>query len=85
MLLRLEQNLDRLLGITDTVPGGVFLIGFFNFLVSFSLAFLVAIKSRGVRLKDYPELFTLLGKFFFRYPGDFVVPPKHAREINEVR
>jgi len=68
-----------------TVLGGVFLIGLFNFLVSFSLAFLVAIKSRGVRLKDYPELFTLLGKFFFKYPKDFILPPSHARSVDEVR
>ncbi len=44
----------------------------------------MAIKSRGVRLKDYPELFTLLG-VLLQVSGDFVVPPKHAREINEVR
>ncbi len=68
-----------------SVPRGVFLIGFFNFLVSFSLAFLVAIKSRGVRLKDYPELFTLLSKFFFKYPKDFILPPKHAHKVDEVR
>jgi site-specific recombinase len=68
-----------------TVLGGVFLIGLFNFLVSFSLAFLVAIKSRGVRLKDYPELFTLLGKFFFKYPLDFIFPPKEPRQVDEVR
>lgn len=68
-----------------TVLCGVFLIGLFNFVVSFSLAFLVAIKSRGVRLKDYPGLFTLLGKFFFNYPKDFILPPKHARSVDEVR
>ncbi|HWB93756.1 MAG TPA: hypothetical protein VG605_17980, partial [Puia sp.] len=33
-----------------TVFGGVLGIGFFNFLVSFSLAFIVAVRSRGVRL-----------------------------------
>jgi site-specific recombinase len=68
-----------------TVVGGVFLIGFFNFFVSFSLAFLVAIKSRGVKLRDYPELFTLLAKFFFNYPGDFIFPPKAPRNVDEVR
>jgi site-specific recombinase len=68
-----------------TVLGGVFLIGLFNFLVSFSLAFLVAIKSRGVKLKDYPELFTNLGEFFFKYPTDFIFPPKQPRELDAVR
>jgi site-specific recombinase len=68
-----------------TVLAGVLLIGLFNFLVSFSLAFLVAIKSRRVRLKDYPELFTLLAKFFICYPKDFILPPKHPRQVEEVR
>jgi site-specific recombinase len=68
-----------------TVLGGVFLIGLFNFLVSFSLAFLVAIKSRKVRLRDYPELFTVLGKFFLKYPFDFIFPPKQSRQVEEVR
>ncbi|MCW3108248.1 MAG: site-specific recombinase, partial [Segetibacter sp.] len=57
----------------------------FNFLVSFSLAFLVAIKSRGVRLKDYPEMLTIMGKFFIKFPTDFFFPPKYPREIEEVK
>lgn len=68
-----------------TVLGGVLLIGLFNFLVSFALAFFVAIKSRGVRLKDYPELITVVGKFFIKYPIDFIYPPKYPREIDEVK
>jgi site-specific recombinase len=68
-----------------TVFGGVLLIGLFNFLVSFSLAFFVAVKSRGVRLRDYPELMTVLGKFFIKYPIDFFFPPKYPREVDEVK
>ncbi len=37
------------------VVGGVLGIGFLNFLVSFSLAFIVAVRSRGIKLRDYPE------------------------------
>ncbi len=58
---------------------GVLLIGFFNFLVSFSLAFLVAVKSRGIRLKDYPEFLGILWRFIRRYPFDFLFPPLHQR------
>ncbi len=58
---------------------GVLLIGFLNFLVSFSLAFLVAVKSRGIRLKDYPEFLGILWKFIRRYPFDFFFPPLQPR------
>jgi site-specific recombinase len=68
-----------------TVFGGVLLIGLINFLVSFSLAFLVAIKSRGVRLKDYPEMLSVIGKFFIKFPADFFFPPRYPREVDEVK
>ena len=68
-----------------TVFGGVLLIGLFNFLVSFALAFFVAVKSRGVRLRDFPELFGILGRFFFYYPRDFIYPPKNPRTVEEVK
>lgn len=58
---------------------GLFMIGFLNFLVSFSLAFLVAVKSRGIRLKDYPEFLGILWKYIRRYPTDFFYPPIQPR------
>ena len=58
---------------------GVLMIGFLNFLVSFSLAFLVAVRSRGIRLKDYPEFLGILWKFIRRYPFDFFFPPIQPR------
>ncbi|MDB5250145.1 MAG: site-specific recombinase Gcr [Segetibacter sp.] len=64
---------------------GVLLIGLFNFLVSFALAFFVAVKSRGVRLRDYPELMTVVGRFFIKFPFDFFIPPKYPREIADVK
>jgi site-specific recombinase len=68
-----------------SVFAGVLLIGLLNFLVSFSLAFFVAIKSREVRLKDYPEMLTVLGRFFLKFPTDFFFPPKYPREVDEVK
>jgi len=53
---------------------GVLGIGFFNFLVSFSLAFIVAAKSRGVRLKNYPEFIGILWRYFYKKPLDFIRP-----------
>jgi site-specific recombinase len=57
-----------------TVFGGVLGIGFLNFLVSFSLAFIVAARSRGVRLREYPEFLGILWRYFKSNPLDFVRP-----------
>lgn len=64
---------------------GVLAIGFLNFFVSFSLAFFVAVKSRGVHLRDYPELIGNIWKYFRRYPADMFFPPKHTRKIEELK
>lgn len=58
---------------------GVIMIGFLNFLVSFALAFYVAVRSRGIQLRDYPELISLVWRYFRKYPLDFIFPPKHPR------
>jgi len=64
-----------------TVIFGVLMIGFLNFLVSFSLAFFVAVKSRGIHLKEYPEFLGILFRFFLKHPLDFIRPPaKGSRE-----
>jgi len=52
--------------------------------VSFSLAFYVAVKSRGIRLKDYPEFFSLLGRYMRRHPKDFIWPPGSIRMAEDV-
>ncbi|SDE04737.1 site-specific recombinase [Niabella drilacis] len=59
-----------------TVFLGVLGIGFFNFLASFSLAFIVAVRSRGIQLRRYPELIRVIIRHFFRKPLTFIVPPK---------
>jgi len=57
---------------------GVALIGFLNFFVSFGFAFYVAVKSRGIRLKEYPEFLGILWRYMKKSPADFVRPPKSA-------
>ncbi|MEQ1799502.1 MAG: hypothetical protein ABL872_16220 [Lacibacter sp.] len=57
---------------------GVALIGFLNFFVSFGFAFYVAVKSRGIRLKEYPEFLGILWRYMKKRPADFVRPPKNA-------
>ncbi len=55
---------------------GVLGVGFCNFLVSFSLAFFVAVKSRGIHLREYPEFMGILWRYFKKKPLNFVRPPK---------
>jgi site-specific recombinase len=59
---------------------GVLGIGVLNFLVSFSLAFFVAVKSRGVHLRDYPEFLGILYRYFKSNPLDFIRPRRRVVE-----
>ena len=63
-----------------TVFGGVLGIGLLNFLVSFSLAFIVAVRSRGVRLREYPEFLGILWRYFRSNPLDFIRPRRRPVE-----
>ncbi|MFZ4059081.1 MAG: hypothetical protein ACOYKE_13140 [Ferruginibacter sp.] len=63
---------------------GVFSIGFLNFAVSFGLAFLVAVKSRGIHLSEYPQFMGILWRYFKRYPRDFVKAPSN-RTANQLQ
>lgn len=70
----LEGPVDyRYLG---TILLGVSLIGFLNFFVSFGFAFFVAVKSRGIKLRDYPEFLGILWKYFRKRPMNFIIPTK---------
>ncbi len=63
-----------------TVIAGVLGIGFFNFLVSFSLAFIVAARSRGVRIREYPGFLGILWRYFRSNPLDFIRPRRRPEE-----
>jgi len=65
-------------GFLAEVLVGVLGIGFLNFLVSFSLAFIVAVRSRGVRIREYPSFLGILARYFIRNPLDFVRPRKRG-------
>ena len=70
-------------GYLATVILGVLGIGFFNFLVSFSLAFVVAVRSRGIRLREYPEFLGILWRYFKSAPLDFIRPRRRSTEREE--
>lgn len=63
------------------VLAGVAGIGFFNFAISFTLAFIVAIKSRGIHLSQYPRLVRIIFRYFFRHPREFFLPPRPAASV----
>lgn len=63
---------------------GVIGIGFFNFLISFGLAFYVAIRSRNVPFSRLPTVGKLIGKYFRKHPQDFLYPPKQERKEEDV-
>jgi site-specific recombinase len=54
---------------------GVMGIGFINFAVSFGLAFFVAVKSRGIHLKEYSEFMGILWRYLKKFPADFIKAP----------
>jgi site-specific recombinase len=66
------KNIDP--GYLVTVIAGVLGIGFLNFVSSFLLAFIVAVRSRGIRLHEYPEFLGILWRYFKSAPLDFVRP-----------
>lgn len=55
---------------------GIIGIGFFNFMVSFNLAFYVALKARGVVIKDTLKIMGSIWTYFRSHPGAFLFPPK---------
>jgi site-specific recombinase len=61
-----------------TVIAGVLGIGLLNFLVSFSLAFIVATRSRGVRIRKYPQFLGILWRYFRSNPLDFIRPRRRT-------
>jgi site-specific recombinase len=63
---------------------GIFLLGLVNFLVSFSFALQVAIRSRGLRLRNYPDLAKSVLRYFWKHPSDFFWPGKEVKQEEQV-
>ena len=62
---------------------GIFGIGFFNFSVSFFMAFFVAVRSRGIKMRDYPEFLKILWLYFRKHPLRFLFPGKDVKKMDE--
>ena len=54
----------------------VFIIGFFNFIVSFGLSMLLAFRSRKVEIEEAREIFGEIFRYFVRNPFRFFFPLK---------
>jgi site-specific recombinase len=80
------ENLNNNLVLADWIgiTIGVIGIGFFNFIISFGLAFYVAINSRNVPVTETPKLAHHILKVFIKYPLDFIFPPKTPRKKEDV-
>jgi site-specific recombinase len=55
---------------------GITVTGVLNLTVSFGLAFTVALRSRGVRLKEREQITTAIRRRLFSHPLSFLWPPK---------
>ena len=56
----------------------VFLIGFFNFLVSFGLSMILAFRSRKVNLGEVKEIYKEIFRYFMKNPLRFFFPIRSA-------
>lgn len=63
---------------------GILLIGFMNFIVSFSLALLVAVQSRRVAFSKAGSLFRALAMQLIKNPLEFFFPPKEEDDDEEI-
>ena len=70
------DHTDLPFGELATIFLGILAIGFLNFLVSFSLSFYVAIRSRGLRMRQSREFLASLWAHVRRHPMDFIRAPR---------
>ncbi|HRP01005.1 MAG TPA: recombinase, partial [Flavobacteriales bacterium] len=57
---------------------GIGLIGFVNFAVSFGLSLTLALRSRGIPLRELRPIVGAVRERFRRHPTTFLVPPLSA-------
>lgn len=62
---------------------GIGIIGFMNFIVSFSLSLMLAMRSRGIPLNQLSRIYTAVQTRFFNSPWTFFFPPRSLPEEQE--
>ena len=63
---------------------GVLGVGFVNFIVSFSLAFFVALRARNIKINDYKDLLSSIYNYLKTNPLNFIVPAKNTSSEKEI-
>jgi site-specific recombinase len=63
---------------------GIAVIGIVNFVVSFWLAIFVAMRSRGLYLRNYPDLVKSVLRYFRHHPGEFFWPRREEKAVDEI-
>ncbi|MFC0425472.1 recombinase [Chryseobacterium scophthalmum] len=59
----------------------VFIIGFFNFLVSFSLSMFLAFRSRKMNFGEVREIYRAIYRYFLRNPLKFFIPLRSSFDV----
>ena len=74
-------GLDNILSLADWVFTfiGIFLIGGFNFLISFVMSLFVALRSRSISIFKLPEVMAAIGKIWRKNKRQFFVPVKEEK------
>ncbi len=72
------------LGTILSCVAGLAVIGFMNFLVSFWLALFVAMRSRGLYFRNYPDLIRSVWKYFRKHPSEFFWPKREEKTVELV-
>lgn len=62
---------------------GIGIIGFTNFIVSFTLSLLLALRSRGVPFREMFSIFTAVRRHFIFHPNAYFFPPKESEPLVE--
>jgi len=70
------SNINITVSFVFAILSGIFIIGFFNFVVSFFLALQVAVRSRGLKLSDYPKVLAAIAVYFKNQPAEFFFPKR---------
>ncbi len=63
----------------------VFIIGFFNFLVSFGLSMLLAFRSRKLNIGEVSEIYREIFRYFFKNPLKFFIPLRSSFDYKTSR
>ena len=59
----------------------VFIIGFFNFIVSFGLSMILALRSRKIDFPEVMKILKVIGKYFIKNPVRFFIPIRSTLDV----